>query len=435
MTTRLTEPSLAADVDEGSIAAEQEAPAALALPEATHSASEPAEPSSAEAAEPEPSPPAPPKPDEPTETTTVETASVPPPPVGTSVDSLESSLSHNHDQAEPPAVADDKVDGLGDDIDLDVAQPPAATTNASETLATTAEPADNTAPITVPVTLLPASVAAVSSEEDGEVAVSTEPAPQAVSLGGATASADQEDLPRSNAVGDGLPREDADAKDGEMAVDPVQVEASVVAEPIASPVVENVSEATAPHLSSAQCTEESTPVPAAAKLDSPPAAAEKVGDIARASAAPDLDAAGTRDETTRAIDQAQSLVPKAEAVESQQQPTALPAAAPPPDSVGSPKQQDDNVRRNEAVAQTPASAAASAPAEQSSTTTGAVPTAAAASPSTNGIAAPPKRTPPVAGGGLTMPPALQTMSPKDVRKRFNSHKIACVQTLNVQLIK
>lgn len=47
----------------------------------------------------------------------------------------------------------------------------------------------------------------------------------------------------------------------------------------------------------------------------------------------------------------------------------------------------------------------------------------------------PKRTPPVPAGGIAMPPALQAMTPKDVRKRFNTHKIACVQTLNVELIK
>lgn len=55
--------------------------------------------------------------------------------------------------------------------------------------------------------------------------------------------------------------------------------------------------------------------------------------------------------------------------------------------------------------------------------------------STAAAAAPPlKRTPPLPAGGITMPPALQTMTPKDVQKRFNTHKIACVQTLNVQLI-
>ncbi|BGP07206.1 hypothetical protein JCM10049v2_003037 [Rhodotorula toruloides] len=47
----------------------------------------------------------------------------------------------------------------------------------------------------------------------------------------------------------------------------------------------------------------------------------------------------------------------------------------------------------------------------------------------------PKRTPPIPAGGIAMPPALQAMTPKDVRKRFNTHKIACVQTLNVELIK
>ena len=96
---------------------------------------------------------------------------------------------------------------------------------------------------------------------------------------------------------------------------------------------------------------------------------------------------------------------------------------------------------NEAIeAPTPVStavAAAAAEAAPSTATTTTEPTSANSTTRANGSAAaahPLKRTPPLPAGGITMPPALQTMTPKDVRKRFNTHKIACVQTLNVQLI-
>ena len=40
-----------------------------------------------------------------------------------------------------------------------------------------------------------------------------------------------------------------------------------------------------------------------------------------------------------------------------------------------------------------------------------------------------------AASGISMPPSLQTLSPKDVRRRFNGHKITCVGMLNNELIK
>lgn len=61
--------------------------------------------------------------------------------------------------------------------------------------------------------------------------------------------------------------------------------------------------------------------------------------------------------------------------------------------------------------------------------------AAALSTSTNSSGNPPRRSPPVPAGGLVMPPGLQSMSQKDVRKRFNGHKIMCVLALNIELIK
>lgn len=45
-----------------------------------------------------------------------------------------------------------------------------------------------------------------------------------------------------------------------------------------------------------------------------------------------------------------------------------------------------------------------------------------------------KRSPPIPGQ-LTMPPGLQGMSQKEVRKRFNGYKIIAVLALNVDLIK
>lgn len=45
------------------------------------------------------------------------------------------------------------------------------------------------------------------------------------------------------------------------------------------------------------------------------------------------------------------------------------------------------------------------------------------------------RAPPVPAGGLAMPLGMQSMSQKDVRKRFNGHKIMCVLALNTELIK
>ena len=97
---------------------------------------------------------------------------------------------------------------------------------------------------------------------------------------------------------------------------------------------------------------------------------------------------------------------------------------------------------SEAVgAPTPVSTAVAAAAAEAAPSKGTTSESPSSTPTTraNGsssaVGAPPvKRTPPLPAGGITMPPALQTMTPKDVRKRFNTHKIACVQTLNVQLI-
>jgi hypothetical protein len=85
-----------------------------------------------------------------------------------------------------------------------------------------------------------------------------------------------------------------------------------------------------------------------------------------------------------------------------------------------------------AVAAAAAEAAPSKPATSESPSS--TPTTRANGSAATAAAPPLKRTPPLPAGGITMPPALQTMTPKDVRKRFNTHKIACVQTLNVQLI-
>lgn len=85
-----------------------------------------------------------------------------------------------------------------------------------------------------------------------------------------------------------------------------------------------------------------------------------------------------------------------------------------------------------ANAPTPASAAmaavaASSPVSASSSSTKAVPPPLSAQKRPSTLGAGPS--------GLTMPPSLQAMTPKDVRRRFNSHKVACVLTLNVELIK
>jgi hypothetical protein len=313
----------------------------------------------------------------------VDASAPPPPPAATA--SVEGTSAPKPEVVAP--VAESGIDKLATPVDNEpaIAEPNAATSKAVENEAPDSLPVDGEAKV------------------DGE-GVSPAEAPSAPLVAAAATTAQEPTLDSS------VTKSSAESESESAGAPPAQVETSTLPPPMMTS-----DEAVA------QATMNEAAPPPSRQADAEPAIATNE----QLSAAPPLAKAAAA-ESIESVKHAQSASSENPVVVEQTTGPVSATSGPISPAIEAP------TPVSTAVAAAAAEAAPNKPATSESPLS--TPTTRANGSAATAAAPPLKRTPPLPAGGITMPPALQTMTPKDVRKRFNTHKIACVQTLNVQLI-